>query len=98
MRRKHIVVGERRPRVPAGIRSATPEAIHAAIRRHAYGVATPLREKRGMLERRGELATFSLESLPRVAFQPRVGKARRESDDDQDDQHLDQRESSDPPY
>ena len=59
------------------------------------GVA-PLRKERGMLQRAGKPPRFALECLARIGFESSVRKSGRESDKEQNHEHLDQRESGAP--
>ena len=90
---KHIIVGERHPKVAVGIRSTAPEAVAIATGGNAQRLAAPLRQQRRVLQRSGKLPALVLESLPGIGFQARVGEAGRKPDNQQHDQHLDQCES-----
>ena len=60
--------------------------------RDAERLAAPLRPLRRVFERTGEAARLARGDVPRIRRGERHGKAGRNADDDDDDQHLDQRE------
>ena len=78
------------------VRATPPEAIAAAGCRHAEGFVVPLREQRGVLDRRTQAPTLAFELCARIAVESRVDERRREADHDQHHQDFRQGETGEP--